>query len=445
MNKSQSKQSTGDIKARLRRAQSQLGVTNRDSTSPSASPKVAVSKKAEKLRQALGGEIISSPAGEYIYLKQFYDQDYIHGQVKFRSLTDTTYRLSHFSAAAEDTVVTPDSFLFFDTETTGLSGAGAVPFLIGFGSFVAGGFETQQYIIPDFADEAAMLEDIFAKYFAESAARKTLVSYNGKAFDKPLIEDRLIIHRIARKILFQHHIDLLHTARSLFKRRLGDCSLGNIERHALGYERGKDIPGYLVPAVYLDWIHQDETAQLADVISHNRQDIVSLAALIAVISESFISAGSTLTSTLDAYSLMRLCEKRRRSGLQTLAVTISREREEEFRKLGDPEVEFQRAMVFKRAGDFESAVKIWRRLEACGKPDQVFLHQELLRPSQAARLELAKWYEHRCKDFHLALSLAKSGSRSSVNRSTSPIDKIANWDQRCLRLQRRIASNSSPK
>ncbi len=432
---SSTKSSAEDTKARLKRAQAQLGrshtALSSAKTSTESKSKTTVSKKAEKLRRALGGEIVSSSSGEYLCLKQHYDHDYIHGSIKFKSLQKTTYLLSHFSAAGEDIEVRPNDFLFFDTETTGLSGAGAVPFLIGFGFFVSGGFETRQYIIPDFADEAAMLEDIFAEF----SEKRILVSYNGKSFDKPLIEDRLIIHRIAREIPFRHHIDLLHPSRSLFKRRLGDCSLGNIERHALGYERGDDIPGYLVPSVYLDWIHTDETSQLADVISHNRKDIVSLAALVAVISESFTSASSTLQSPLDAYSLMRICEKRKAGGLRDLAVKIGKERDDEFTKLGDSEIEFQRAMVFKRAGDFDKAVGIWRRLESsdCFQPKN-------RRPSQAARLELAKWYEHRCKDYQNALALTESGLRFNLNHALTPKTKTDNWDKRRLRLKKRIAA-----
>ncbi len=434
------KQSSSNVKDRLRRMQSQLGraapasasqstKSSRSLPASSSSP-IAISKKAKKLQQALGGKIISSQAGEYIFLKQFYDSDYIHGQIAFGTLADTNYQLSHFSKTDENAKLSPANCLFFDTETTGLSGAGAVPFLIGFGMFVAGGFETRQYIIPDFADEAAMLENVFTEF----SDKRILVSYNGKSFDKPLIEDRLIIHRIARAVPFDEHIDLLHTSRSLFKRRLGNCSLGNIEEHVLGYTRDDDIPGYLVPSVYLDWIHNDAAAQLKEVIEHNRQDIVSLAALVSVISESFESAGETLSSPLDAFSLMQVCERRRKSELRKLALQIGLDRKHEFVALGNPEIEFRRSMIFKRAGEFDSAVEIWRRLEADKSQ-----HREMQRPSQLARLELAKWFEHRCQDYPQALRLTESGLRFKLKQSR-PLD---DWDKRRKRLQRRLAAKSS--
>ena len=411
------------IKARLQRAQSQMGRSpgSEESGALSATP-VGISSKAKKLHKALGGEIVTSAAGEYLLIKKHYSTDYTHGRISFETVVTTEYTLSQFANATDDVALSLPELLFFDTETTGLSGAGAVPFLIGFGCFVGDGFETRQYIIPDLADEAAMLEDVFAEFNTE----RTLVSYNGKAFDKPLIEDRFIIHRVAKEAPHKEHVDLLHAARALFKRRLGDCSLGNIEEHALGYCRDEDIPGYLVPSVYLDWLHNDEAGRLADVIAHNRQDIVSLAALMAVIAESFNNAGSTLSSPLDAYSLMQVCEKRRK---RRMAVKIGKERESEFSRLNNPEIEFRRSLVFKRAGEFDSAVAIWERL-AKSADNRV----ESRRPAQRARLELAKWFEHRCKNYEQALILTKAGLRFTLKRH-SPVD---DWPKRKRRLQRRL-------
>ncbi len=417
-----------DIKARLQRAQSQMGhAPGSVKAGASSGAPVEISSKAKKLHKTLGGEIVTSRAGEYLLIRRFYDADYIHGRISFKSVSATEYRLSYFANTGEDEKLSLPGLLFFDTETTGLSGAGAVPFLIGFGCFVNGGFETRQYIIPDLADEAAMLEDVFVEFNTE----RTLVSYNGKAFDKPLIEDRFIIHRIAREAPYKEHIDLLHPSRALFKRRLGDCSLGNVEEHALGYCRDEDIPGYLVPSVYLDWIHNDEAGQLADVIAHNRQDIVSLAALMSVIAESFNSAGTTLSSPLDAYSLMRVCEKRHK---REMAVRIGRDREGEFSRLNNPEIEFRRSMIFKRAGEFDSAVAIWERLAKSADN-----HVESRRPAQRARLELAKWFEHRCQNYEQALILTKAGLRFTLKRH-SPVD---DWPKRKRRLQKRLQRQSS--
>jgi len=423
-------QSAPDMKARLQRAQSQMGAfPGSGNVGASRVTGARISSKAKKLQRVLGGEIVRRSAGEYLLLKESYDADYLHGAVSFKSALSAEYRLGYFANVVEDRTLALSELLFFDTETTGLSGTGAVPFLIGFGCFIENGFETRQYIIPDLADEAAMLEDVFAEFGAE----RTLVSYNGKAFDKPLLQDRFILHRITRDTPYKEHIDLLHPTRALFKRRLGDCSLGNIEEHALGYSRNEDIPGYLVPSVYLDWLHNDEAGRLADVIAHNRQDIVSLAALMSVIAESFNSCGATLSSSLDAYSLMQVCDKRRK---REMAVRIGTEREGEFARLDNPELEYRRSLIFKRAGDFASAAPIWERLTAL--PEN---REHVRRFAQLARLELAKWYEHHCRDYGQALALTTNGMRFSLKRQR-PVD---DWRKRKRRLERRLQRESIRK
>ena len=84
--------------------------------------------------------------------------------------------------------------LFFDLETTGLSGgAGTYAFLVGCGWFDDdGAFVTRQFLLRGFADERPLLERV-----ADELARAgALVSFNGKSFDAPLLETRYLFHRL---------------------------------------------------------------------------------------------------------------------------------------------------------------------------------------------------------------------------------------------------------
>ena len=74
--------------------------------------------------------------------------------------------------------------LFLDTETTGLSGgAGTLAFEIGLGFIDARGMVIRQYVMRDYGEEAAMLAEI-----ASLLPRfDTLVTFNGKSFDIPLL------------------------------------------------------------------------------------------------------------------------------------------------------------------------------------------------------------------------------------------------------------------
>ena len=108
-------------------------------------------------------------------------------------------------------------FVFFDLETTGLSGgAGTLAFLVGCGWFDDdGGFVTRQFLLVRHADERALLEAV-----ADELARAgALVSFNGKSFDAPLLETRYLFHRLAWRGRELPHVDVLHPARRFWKRR----------------------------------------------------------------------------------------------------------------------------------------------------------------------------------------------------------------------------------
>ena len=68
-----------------------------------------------------------------------------------KHLRANLYRRRHFIARGDDRVYDTARFLFFDIETTGLSGgAGMVAFLCGFGFFHDDCFRVIQYFLPDY-------------------------------------------------------------------------------------------------------------------------------------------------------------------------------------------------------------------------------------------------------------------------------------------------------
>ena len=83
--------------------------------------------------------------------------------------------------------------LFVDLETTGLAGgAGTLAFLVGCGWFDGGTFRVRQYLMSNVAGERALLKaltDVAGQF-------GTVVTYNGKTFDLPLIETRYLFHRM---------------------------------------------------------------------------------------------------------------------------------------------------------------------------------------------------------------------------------------------------------
>jgi uncharacterized protein YprB with RNaseH-like and TPR domain len=167
--------------------------------------------------------------------------------------------------------------VFLDLETTGLSGgAGTYAFLCGLGATCGNFFKVTQYFLKSPAYEAEWL----AAIDADITPGATLATYNGRTFDVPMLLTRHVMTRTSAHWESSSHIDLLHFSRRFYKGYLESCSLGSVERHVLGLGRsGEDVPGYLIPGLYLDYLKSRDASGLRGVFYHNRLDIASLASL----------------------------------------------------------------------------------------------------------------------------------------------------------------------
>jgi hypothetical protein len=174
----------------------------------------------------------------------------------------------------------PERLVFLDTETTGLAGgAGTVAFLIGVARLAAGTLQTRQWLLTAFSGEAALLD----RLAVELGRDDVLVSFNGKSFDAPLINTRGRLLGRGEMLRGRAHIDLLHALRRGHARSLPDCRLKTAEGRLLGLDRGHDLPGDQAPAAWRDWLRDGYGARLNEVLAHNRADLLSTAALLAVL------------------------------------------------------------------------------------------------------------------------------------------------------------------
>jgi uncharacterized protein YprB with RNaseH-like and TPR domain len=167
---------------------------------------------------------------------------------------------------------------YFDTETTGLStGSGTVIFLAGVATLDGDRVLVRQFLLPDYSYERPLLRALMAAL--RSVPR--LVTYNGRAFDLPMLAARLTVNGLGREQadLPPLHDDLLPDARRLFRRPLGGARLADIEAGVLGVRRASDCPSSEVPARYFGYLRGGSPDILAEVLDHNLQDVVSLALL----------------------------------------------------------------------------------------------------------------------------------------------------------------------
>jgi uncharacterized protein YprB with RNaseH-like and TPR domain len=175
-------------------------------------------------------------------------------------------------------IPSPEDFLFFDLETTGLSGgAGTVAFLAAFGRLASvGKLHITQYLLLDYPGEDDFLEAVLEEFRNE---KSVIVSYNGKCFDSPLLATRCLMN--GRKPPEYSHADLLHPARRLWKTVIGGCSQQSVETRILGLDRSDDTPGALAPEIWFDFLRTGDAGRLFGVCDHNAADISGLASMLA--------------------------------------------------------------------------------------------------------------------------------------------------------------------
>lgn len=245
-------------------------------------PEVEVPREGRPLavEHLLARATSTTAAGSCFVADSALHHDDRHGSRSLGSLAQiSASRLSMVTRDPDLAFADLSRAVFLDTETTGLSmGTGTYVFLVGAGYLDGDVFRVKQFFLNSPGDEEPFLEALheFLRPFT------TLVTFNGKAFDWPLLQNRFVRHRAFRRSPLNDppHLDLLHPARRLWKRRLASCALSALERDILGIRRtAEDVPGWMIPALYFAYLRHGDGRDLQGVFYHNKLDILSLAAL----------------------------------------------------------------------------------------------------------------------------------------------------------------------
>jgi hypothetical protein len=272
--------------------------------------------------------------------------------------------------------------LFLDTETTGLGGAGTLAFLVGLAYFDDGDRLTvEQLLLRSPADEPALLHAVIERVRASTL----LVSYNGKAFDWPLLLTRFVMTRIEAPPALPH-LDLLHVGRRLHRRRLGACRLKSLEAEVLGFVRGPDVEGADIAARYAHFLRTGDEETLRAIVEHNLLDVLSMAALVGLYGEPF--------SALHTEDLVDLARTLKRAGALEQAHAAAAKAVADG---GGHHALRARGDIAKARGDRAAALSDFEALAASVDDPTV-------------RLELAKLYEHHVREPLKALELVVQGT-----------------------------------
>lgn len=364
---------------------------------------------------SLPGERVDTPYGVLHRVAEYLEPSHCHGRVQISRAVSACSRTVAKLALDEELVeVDPRRFLFVDTETTGLSGgAGTIPFLIGLAWFEDESLRIEQLLLRAPGEEVPMLKRLAERIEWSTA----LVSYNGKAFDWPLLRNRFVLNRVPVATPAAH-LDLLHCARRVYKRRLGAVRLVNLEEQVLGMTRDRDIDGAEIPALFWELVRGGDGSVIAPVIEHNANDLIALAAI--------------LVTLVDLYEDLRP-EHEPADQLSVAEVAV---RADDLERAG----RYAAAAAEGGGTDDVTADALWLASELARKRDdhearRTLLHRGLevaggdaMRASRF-HLALSKLYEHRVKDFPRALIHA---------RDTDIDEGAADRDHRVARILRRI-------
>ena len=389
-------------------------------TSPGSPFSAGAGFTSQGLLDILGAERRGNRCGEHLVVRRRFPEP------RLFEAAPRAMRLLAPGAACE--ITDPRRWLFLDTETTGLAGGtGTYAFLVGIAWWEDDGFVVEQFFMRNHAEEASLLLEL-DQVLAE---RRTLVTFNGKSFDWPLLETRYRMSRIGPAHAPTLHLDLLHPARQLFRLRLKSVALSELEKHVLGLDRGYDIPSETIPGRYFDFLRGGPAEPVAEIFHHNQMDLRGLAALAAHIAHLLEQPESAACEASELYGMSRLLQ--RRGEEQLACLTYERALAGGLPGEAVRAAKLELALSARRRGEFERANALW---------------QDLLDDDNAAPEayeHLAIFYEHRAREPNQAAVLARQAMvrlREALSGRRIPLHVYERWHARFQHRLTRLEAKS---
>jgi uncharacterized protein YprB with RNaseH-like and TPR domain len=385
-----------DVQEQLAELRKRIARVDRKWTSPARAQQIDRPRHdgaGQYIHELMSGEVVATPHGQHFETAKLWENHRRHGSVYISDLVELPEDLLAPLSDGAIPRAHPTRWAFLDTETTGLAGGtGTYAFLIGVGSIDAEGFRLRQFFMRDYGEEASLLWRL-SEYLAQF---DVLITYNGKSYDQPLLETRFRMSRARHPFERMEHLDLLFGARRLWKLRLDSCRLVDLENRVLGVEREGDLPGEMIPYVYFDFLRSQRAFRVVPIFHHNATDILSLACLTAIVPWAFRSpTDAGLRHGADLIGLARWMLQAERPeeaiGLFRRAVEMGLPDDLLFRTM------WETAAVERKLGRTDAALASMTELAASRNPFRV-----------RALEELAKHYEHREKNYAMALEMTRS-------------------------------------
>jgi len=375
--------------------------------------------RPEPIEALVGGALEETERGPLLIVRREYALDHRHGGAALGSAFAAAPALLGMLTRQGLPAGDARRLLFLDTETTGLAGGtGTYAFLVGAGLVEGDRFVVRQFFMRDLDEEPALL----AALAPLVAGAEGLVTYNGSGFDVPLLETRFVLARRRWPELW--HLDLLAPARRVWGARFADCRLATLESEVLGLERENDVPGAMIPALYLDYLRRRHPGALPRVFTHNLIDVLSLVALTAWLARALGSPEECALAPEEYAGLGRLWE---RVDLERSLACYRRSLAQGLAGIEADRVRLRLAWWEKRCARWDAARQLWETAAGAAAFDP--------RPWE----ELAKLYEHRRRDFaaarRIVLEAIERADRAEIAERVR-----RDLGHRLARLERRLAA-----
>lgn len=341
----------------------------------------------------VSGREVETAHGRHFETERLWERHRRHGSMDISTLGELPEDLLDAISGGAIPSSRPERWAFLDTETTGLAGgSGTCAFLVGVGRITPEGFYVRQFFMRDYGEEASML----AALDEHLAGFDILITYNGRTYDQPLLETRYRMNRARPPFPRMEHFDLLFGARRLWGLRFDSCRLVELENQILGVEREGDLPGEMIPYVYFEYLRTKQAFRLVPIFHHNAIDILTLACLTGIVPWAFRSPEEApLTHGAEMVGLARWMLKadRAEEALAMMRRAVAKPMPDQllFRALWDV------ANLEKKLGREAAALIVYTDLAQSRNAYRV-----------AALEELAKYYEHRERNYAMALEFTES-------------------------------------
>lgn len=370
----------------------------------------------DTLSATLEGDFSAHPDYPYFFTRAFYDMfTEVEGLPLFpREMPEVFLRWAGLEAGKG---ISPEEILVLDLETTGLGRGQTIAFMIGLGYYEEGRYVVEQLFLPEPEAEASSFDRLIELLEKKSV----LITFNGKTFDVPILESRLLYNHIWLDLRSKLHIDLLHIARRLWKNKIPSCALETIEFYILGHIREKelDIEGGLIPQTYFQFLISGDAELMRRVFIHNQLDILHTAALFTLICDSVgYPPALGFDHRIDYHALARLYLSQGESETARAILTDLLAQ-----NIVSGDIACDLGLINKKEGDLEASESCFALAAALDHP--------------TGTLEYAKLLEKR-REFDSALQQARKLLDWHLARPRTNVRQVEELEKRVLRLRRKL-------